>query len=212
MKPIDKIIAKVVLIGDSNVGKTNVVSRFINRAPPKEDHSTIGVEFGCKDCELSNGCLIRASIWDTAGQERYKAITSAHYRRAAGALIVYDVTVLSSFHHVDSWLHELRTKAGKDVPIVLVGNKIDLVQDDPNCRRVSYEEAKHFADIHGLLFIETSAKTNTNIDLAFESLLTSISENYMNNKLVQAEQTHRKIKKVHSNQLGDCCSDFLFGV
>lgn len=100
---------------------------------------------------------MKAQIWDTAGTERFKAITSAHYRKSVGALVVYDVTKKETFIHVKKWLDELKDHAEPDIVVVLVGNKVDLVQDDPRERQVTVEEAQEFADKHKLLFYESSA-------------------------------------------------------
>jgi Rab family protein len=132
---------KIILIGDAGVGKTYLLSRYINEDIPRKKGPTIGVEFATKTISLANGGTVKAQIWDTAGTERFKAITSAHYRKSVGALVVYDVTKRESFLHVKKWLDELKDHAEPDIVIVLVGNKVDLVQADPAERQVSVEEA-----------------------------------------------------------------------
>merc|ERR1712029_182114 len=202
---LETLVVKIVLIGDSNVGKTNVVSQYINGEPPKTDYATIGVEFGCKEIELSNKRAVKAQIWDTAGQERYRAITSAHYRRAAGALIVYDVCELSSFLSVETWLHELRTRAGREVPVVLVGNKIDLCENKPALRKVTLEEGRKLAIANNMSFIETSAINNKNIDEAFEKLLEHISEN----EVKKIKTSGKVLKAKRTSGFIDRCSAFI---
>ena len=119
---------KIVLVGDSNVGKTNLISRYIKNTLPKNSNPTIGVEFATRVVSLRSGGTVKAQIWDTAGQERYYAIVSAHYRRAIGALLVYDITNIKSFLNAKKWIQELKSKAEPDIVIMLVGNKIDLVE------------------------------------------------------------------------------------
>ncbi|CAO0796172.1 unnamed protein product [Mucor circinelloides] len=131
---------KVVLIGDSSVGKTNLLGRFTRNEFNLESKSTIGVEFATRSVEVDNK-VIKAQIWDTAGQERYRAITSAYYRGAVGALLVYDISKHSTFESVSRWLKELRDHADANIVIMLVGNKSDL----RHLRAVPTEEAKQFA-------------------------------------------------------------------
>jgi len=160
---------KVVLIGDSGVGKSNLLSRFTRNEFNLETKSTIGVEFATRSI-CTEGKTIKAQIWDTAGQERYRAITSAYYRGAVGALLVYDIAKYSTFKNVERWLTELRENADKHIFIMLVGNKSDL----RHLREVPTDEAKSFAEKHGLSFIETSALDSTNVELAFQNILTEI--------------------------------------
>jgi len=154
---------KVVLIGDSGVGKSNLLSRFTKNEFIIDAKSTIGVEFATKSITAPSGQVIKAQIWDTAGQERYRAITNAYYRGAVGALLVYDITKYESFQHVEVWLKELRQFADSNIVIMLVGNKSDLKQN----REVKKEDAAQYADQHQLAFIETSALDATNVDVAF---------------------------------------------
>ena len=127
---------KIVLIGDSGVGKTCMLSRFVKNSFPKNKPPTIGVEFATKTMQVK-GRAVKAQIWDTAGQERYKAITTAHYRRAVGALVVYDVTKYSTFTAVQKWIHDVKQQADPDIVIMLVGNKLDLVDGDKGSKAVS---------------------------------------------------------------------------
>ena len=160
---------KVVLIGDSGVGKSNLLSRFTRNEFNLESKSTIGVEFATRSITV-DGKTIKSQIWDTAGQERYRAITSAYYRGAVGALLVYDISKQVTFENVERWLNELRDHADSNIVIMLVGNKSDL----RHLRAVSTEEASQFAEKHGLSFIETSALESTNVEEAFQQILTEI--------------------------------------
>eukprot|EP00439_Symbiodinium_sp_Y106_P016801 s10677_g2.t1 len=126
---------KVVLVGDATVGKTHLLSRYVKGTLPKAPTATIGVEFATRTIPLAVGGTVKAQIWDTAGQERYRAITSSHYRRAVGALLVYDVTRNATFQNCLKWLEELRQNAEDNIIIMLVGNKLDLVEKDPTARQ-----------------------------------------------------------------------------
>ncbi|PAN44082.1 hypothetical protein PAHAL_9G015300 [Panicum hallii] len=160
---------KVVLIGDSGVGKSNLLCRFTRNTFSLDSKSTIGVEFATRTIQVE-GKTIKAQIWDTAGQERYRAITSAYYRGAVGALLVYDVTKAATFENVKRWLKELRDHADANTAVMLIGNKTDLA----HLRAVAREGAAAFAEREGLSFIETSALDATNVDTAFETVLTEI--------------------------------------
>ncbi|XP_008781983.1 ras-related protein RABA2a-like [Phoenix dactylifera] len=160
---------KVVLIGDSGVGKSNLLSRFTRNEFCLDSKSTIGVEFATRTLQVE-GRIIKAQIWDTAGQERYRAITSAYYRGALGALLVYDVTKPTTFENVSRWLKELRDHADSNIVIMLIGNKTDL----EHLRAVATEDGQSFAEREGLSFIETSALEAINVEKAFQMILAEI--------------------------------------
>ncbi|KAH7577071.1 hypothetical protein ACOSP7_002182 [Xanthoceras sorbifolium] len=160
---------KLVLIGDSGVGKSNLLSRFTRNEFNLESKSTIGVEFATKSLKI-DAKVIKAQIWDTAGQERYRAITSAYYRGAVGALLVYDVTRHATFANVGRWLKELREHTDPNMIVMLIGNKSDL----RHLVAVSTEDGKAFAEKESLYFMETSALDATNVENAFSEVLTQI--------------------------------------
>lgn len=160
---------KLVLIGDSGVGKSNLLSRFTRNEFNLESKSTIGVEFATKSLTV-DGKVIKAQIWDTAGQERYRAITSAYYRGAVGALLVYDVTRHITFDNVSRWLKELRDHTDPNIVVMLIGNKSDL----RHLVAVQTDEGKDFSERESLYFMETSALESTNVDNAFTEVLTQI--------------------------------------
>ncbi|QRW26761.1 Ras-related protein Rab-11A [Rhizoctonia solani] len=141
---------KVVLIGDSGVGKSNLLSRFTRNEYNVESKSTIGVEFATRSINV-DGKTVKAQIWDTAGQERYRAITSAYYRGAVGALLVYDISKHATYVNVTRWLKELRDHADSNIVIMLA-----------------------LAVEHGLFFIETSAMDASNVEAAFQNILTEV--------------------------------------
>ena len=167
-------LLKITLIGDAGVGKTFLLSRYINDELPRKKGPTIGVEFATKAICLANGGIVKAQIWDTAGTERFKAITSAHYRKSVGALVVYDITVRETFLHVKKWLDELREHGEPGIVVTLVGNKVDLVKADPSKREVSTEEALQFAKKNDMLFEESSAVEDINVKKIFENLLQKV--------------------------------------
>jgi small GTP-binding protein len=167
-------LVKIILVGDASVGKTHLLNRYIKGTLPKHNVPTIGVEFATRTVTLPSGANVKAQIWDTAGQERYRAITSAHYRKALGALVVYDVTKEKTFDSVTRWVEELKYHAEPDIVIVLVGNKVDLVQKNPNLRRVSEEAGRKLAAEYQMLFAETSAITSEKVNDVFENLLQEI--------------------------------------
>ncbi|CAI0461268.1 unnamed protein product [Linum tenue] len=160
---------KLVLIGDSGVGKSNLLSRFTKNEFNLESKSTIGVEFATKSLTI-DGKVIKAQIWDTAGQERYRAITSAYYRGAVGALLVYDVTRHSTFENAARWLKELKEHTDPNIVVMLIGNKSDL----RHLVAVQTEDAKAFSERESLYFMETSALTATNVESAFTEVLSQI--------------------------------------
>ncbi|KAE8707826.1 Ras-related protein RABA1g [Hibiscus syriacus] len=160
---------KVVLIGDSGVGKSNLLSRFTRNEFSLESKSTIGVEFATRSIRVDDK-VVKAQIWDTAGQERYRAITSAYYRGAVGALLVYDVTRHVTFENVERWLKELRGHTDANIVIMLVGNKADL----RHLRAVTTDDAEAFAERENTFFMETSALETTNVESAFTDVLKQI--------------------------------------
>ncbi|XP_012440323.1 ras-related protein RABA6b [Gossypium raimondii] len=173
---------KAVLIGDSAVGKSNLLSRFATDEFRLDSKPTIGVEFAYRHVKIGDK-VIKAQIWDTAGQERFRAITSSYYRGALGAVLVYDITRRTTFENVKKWMHELREFGNSDIVVVLVGNKSDLTQ----FRQVSEEEGRNLAESHGLFFMETSALQNLNVEEAFLRMITKIheitSKKYLDSKL-----------------------------
>ncbi|KAK7846982.1 ras-related protein raba4c [Quercus suber] len=162
-------VFKVVLIGDSAVGKSQLLARFARNEFSLDSKATIGVEFQTRTLLIDHK-TVKAQIWDTAGQERYRAVTSAYYRGAVGAMLVYDISKRQSFDHVAKWLEELRGHADKNIVIILVGNKSDL----GSLRAVPVEDAKEFAERENLFFMETSALEATNVESAFLTILTEI--------------------------------------
>eukprot|EP00252_Welwitschia_mirabilis_P002286 TRINITY_DN1219_c0_g1_i3.p1 TRINITY_DN1219_c0_g1~~TRINITY_DN1219_c0_g1_i3.p1 ORF type:complete len:199 (+),score=45.21 TRINITY_DN1219_c0_g1_i3:57-653(+) len=153
---------KILLVGDSAVGKSCLLLRFTEDSYAESYVSTIGVDFKIKTIEL-DGKTIKFQIWDTAGQERYHSLAPMYYRGAAAAIIVYDVTTPDSFTRAKKWVEELQRQANPNMVVALAGNKSDLIEKI----KVSSEEAKAYAQENGLFFMETSAKTAQNVNELF---------------------------------------------
>ena len=160
------MIFKIVLVGDSGVGKTNLLLRYLKNEFNTQTKATVGVEFGNTKVQIDNA-LIKAQIWDTAGQERYRSITSAYYKGAHGALIVYDITRKDSFDSVEKWLSDLKNNGEEKMVIMAIGNKCDMVNE----RVISTEEGEAKAQINNIAFLETSALNATNVAKAFDELI-----------------------------------------
>ncbi|KAM0937549.1 putative small GTP-binding protein [Dioscorea sansibarensis] len=184
---------KIVLIGDSAVGKSNLLARFARNEFYPNSKSTIGVEFQTQKMDI-DGREIKAQIWDTAGQERFRAVTSAYYRGAVGALVVYDISRRQTFDSVGRWLNELHTHSDMNVVTILVGNKTDLDE----AREVSTAEGKSLAEAQGLFFMETSALDSSNVKAAFETVVKEIYD-ILRRKVFQSQEH----KKHESSSLGN---------
>ncbi|KAG0351287.1 GTP-binding protein of the rab/ypt [Podila minutissima] len=157
---------KLVLLGESAVGKSSLVLRFVKDQFDDYRESTIGAAFLTQTISLDDATTVKFEIWDTAGQERYKSLAPMYYRNANCAVVVYDITQSSSLDKAKSWVKELQRQADPNIVIALAGNKSDL-----SARRVvETEEAQAYADEAGLLFFETSAKTATNVNELFTSI------------------------------------------
>ncbi|XP_071690414.1 ras-related protein RABA4a-like [Rutidosis leptorrhynchoides] len=169
--PSQKIdyVFKVVLNGDSAVGKSQILAGFSRNEFSLDSKATIGVEFQTRTLVIEHK-FVKAQIWDTAREGRYRAVPSLYYRGAVGAMLVYDITKRQTFDHIPQWLEELRNHADKNIVIILIGNKSDLEDQ----RVVPTEDAKEFAQNEGMFFLETSALESTNVEDAFLTVLTEI--------------------------------------
>lgn len=200
-------VFKVVLIGESGVGKSNLLSRFTKNEFNHDSRTTIGVEFSTRTVQL-NGLTIKAQIWDTAGLERYRAITSAYYRGAVGALLVYDISKHLTYESAARWLKELYDHADPHIVVMLVGNKSDLA----SVRSVPTEDAKSFADKNGLLFMETSALESTNVEVAFNSVLAEIHKKVSSREVTRGSisavtLTSENAQSTNAEEKKTCCKN-----
>ncbi|GAB2210037.1 hypothetical protein Droror1_Dr00015287 [Drosera rotundifolia] len=201
---------KIVIIGDSAVGKSNLLSRYARDEFNLHSKATIGVEFQTQSMDI-DGKEVKAQIWDTAGQERFRAVTSAYYRGAVGALVVYDITRRLTFESVSRWLDELSTHCDTTVAKMLIGNKCDL----GNIRAVSVEEGKNLAEEQGMFFMETSALDSTNVRKAFEIVIqeiyNNVSRKVLNSDSYKAELSVNRVSLVSNGDKTkqssySCCS------
>ena len=170
-------LLKYVIIGDSGVGKSNILLQYINGKFNEDFKATVGVEFGAKNIEI-NGRIYRIQIWDTAGQENFRSIARAYYKNSICACIVYDITSRNSFNSVQSWIDDCTKQTPRNILLLLIGNKNDLNDK----REVQYEEGEEFAKKKNMIFLETSAKTGNNIDKIFEKSVKKIDQNIIDNK------------------------------
>ncbi|XP_010543445.1 PREDICTED: ras-related protein RABE1d-like isoform X3 [Tarenaya hassleriana] len=165
-------LIKLLLIGDSGVGKSCLLLRFSDDTFTTSFITTIGIDFKIRTVEL-DGKRIKLQIWDTAGQERFRTITTAYYRGAMGILLVYDVTDESSFNNIRNWMKNIEQHASDNVDKILVGNKADM---DESKRAVPTAKGQALADEYGIKFFETSAKTNLNVEQVFLSIARDIKQ------------------------------------
>ncbi len=199
MTDVDYIF-KILIIGDSSVGKSNLLLRFSDNIFHDTFLPTIGVDFKIRNVTVGDKS-IKLNIWDTAGQERFKTITAAYYKGAHGIILVYDITDRDTFNNISSWLGEIRKHAGPNVVRLLVGNKCDLDSD----RKVSQREAKEFAESQGMTYIETSANARINVDEAFMALTKQVYEALPDNEKKQETGTSN-LRTERKQTNGGCCN------
>ena len=197
-------IFKVLLLGNSNVGKSSLFLRFVDDIWNDTFVPTIGVDFKIKTFNIDEK-KIKMQIWDTAGQERFKNIIASYYRGAHGILLIYDVTDKDSFKNLSNWIIEIEKNANKNVLKLLIGNKTDLEDK----RVITYNQGKEFADGYGLKYIETSAKKNLNVNEAFETLGRELILHSEDKKIVRQRQNKKisvaSVQDLNANKKKQCC-------
>ncbi len=203
---------KIIIVGDTSVGKTALLSKYLKGVFPTSPLATVATEFATKIIQIKEGGYIKAQIWDTAGQEKYKSITYHHYKKSVGGLIVYDITKKSSFDNVKNWYNDLTTLGEKGCIIALVGNKLDLVEKNMRKREVSKNEAQTYAENNHMLFFETSAYNGNNINDIFEELLQTIyterrkiPELNERDTLLESQNIYLKSQKEKNKNQNDEC-------
>ena len=181
------LLFKLILIGDSYVGKSNILLKYLKNQFNENSKTTIGVEFGTKNIIINNK-RIKIQIWDTAGQERYRSIISAYYKGAKGALIVYDITRKNTFDNIDKWITDLKLNGDKNICIIILGNKSDLIDK----REINKNDGIKKAEMYKTAFLETSALNGDNISKAFDELIEQI---VINNKNIFQDDNENEIDK-----------------
>ncbi|CAM9688331.1 unnamed protein product [Ectocarpus sp. 4 AP-2014] len=197
-------LVKLLIIGDSGVGKSCLLLRYSDDQFSGSYISTIGIDFKIKTVFLM-GKKAKLQIWDTAGQERFRNITSAYYRGSMGIMLVYDVTDVKSFKNVGNWMRQIELNAAPDVNVTLVGNKSDMAEEE---RMVSFEQGQRLAAEHGdhVRFFETSARSNVNVTEAFEGLATDvITRLQTQDEASLARVAPLKLGQEESTKKSDCC-------
>ena len=172
----DDSVYKVLLLGDSSVGKTCFLLKYTDKVFNEVYMSTIGLDYRLKTLTLKSGKKVKLQIWDTAGQDRFRTITKNYYKGANGIILIYDVTNSDTYENVENWISQIKEEASPNVVIYLVGNKIDMEDK----RKVTTEEGQKIANENNLPFLETSAKSDININETFDNLVEKMDSVFSN--------------------------------
>ncbi|OUM62208.1 hypothetical protein PIROE2DRAFT_51733 [Piromyces sp. E2] len=197
-------LIKLLLIGDSGVGKSCLLLRFSEDSFTPSFITTIGIDFKIRTIEL-DGKRIKLQIWDTAGQERFRTITTAYYRGAMGILLVYDVTDERSFNNIRNWIHNIEQHASEGVNKILIGNKCDILEQ----KKIDKEQGQALADEYGIKFLETSAKSNIGVEEAFFTLARDIKKRLIDNAEEKKQDSKGQTINPGETQgsAGGCCGN-----
>ena len=183
---------KIILVGDSNVGKTSLINRFMGFEFQENYACTINADFKIKSLSIDQLTGAELTVWDTCGQEKFRAMTRQYFKDSHGVILVYDVSNDNSFKGLNSWLNEIKNNTKNDVSIVLVANKIDL-----NDRKISQKEGNDYASKNGLIYVETSSKEGINIDTPFENVANDIIKKIKENPIYEYNETvEQKLRKL----------------
>ena len=194
----NKVDIKLITLGDSHVGKSSLIIKYIDNKFSNVYMSTIGFDLKHKQITLKDGIEAKIMIYDTAGQERFKSLAANYIKKANGILLVYDISEHSTFENIEMWMESITEEKGDKLPIVLIGNKADLNDE----RQVSYEEGKKLAEDKGFHFYETSCKDGTNITECFLDLAELVYEK-SGKKLSQ--NSGKKLENASSEKKRGCC-------
>ncbi len=207
------LIVRVVLCGESGVGKTNLLLRYIKNTFDASTKPTIGIDFLCKEIKIG-AKTISVQYFDTAGQEKFRSISNTYFKNSQGVILVYDITDRPKFDKLDSWIHDAQSNTGEQIDFLLIGNKTDLEKD----RQISTQEGERLAKAHGMLFMEVSALSNADdcVNKAFDLLVNQIVERTLHKSslaeeeeiaMLKAENLYsaRIIKKRESVTKGSSC-------
>ncbi|AYV78041.1 MAG: P-loop containing nucleoside triphosphate hydrolase [Edafosvirus sp.] len=197
---------KIIIVGDSSIGKSSLMKRFVDNKFDGKYDITIGVDFGYKKIQIDDK-QINIQIWDTAGQEVFRSLTKAYYKNAYGALLCFDVTNRKTFDQIDKWLHEINSEVTDPIHIFLVGNKCDLEVK----RQVTYQEGVELAKFFKMTYVETSSKNNSGVDKCFTDLITKIYNDFAikDNKKEKEKEKDKEIEvepiSNHHEKSKKCC-------
>jgi len=194
-----KLTIKLLLLGDSSVGKTSILNKYIANKFIENNIATLGVEYMDKTVDYNN-FKIKLQIWDTSGEEKYRSITKSYYKNAEGLLVIFDITNEESFNHVKNWINEAKDN-NSDIKIILVGNKLDF----ENERKVTEERAKKFAENNSLQYFETSAKNGKNIHKSFKAMIDLILEGKSEQDILNELKKPQKTVSVNDDKKKKSC-------
>ena len=196
-------VYKILLLGDSSVGKTCIILMYTKGKINKNHITTIGLDYATKKEELKDGTIVMLQIWDTAGQERYHSITNKLYKTSEGLILVYDITSLTSFQNINHWLETIKNQNDDNIQIILVGNKKDLEKE----RQVSYNDGKTLAECYKIDFFEVSALNNDGITNIFQQIAIKLSgiKNNCNNSIMLDRNSHTR-ESIRENKKSCCLS------
>ena len=189
---------KIMVLGESMVGKTSLITRYTNDKFGGRYLCTVGIDFQKKKIEKNNKKVL-LQIWDTAGQERFRNVTKNYFQTSQGFVLAYDINNKESFEKVQYWIEEIKSNSEENIKCILIGTKCDLDK-----REVSEEEGKELGDKYGYQFLETSAKENININETFENLVSEIMSNFQDSKRESLTLSTNKIGKKKKKEFQFC--------
>ena len=172
--PESDFVIKILLLGDSEVGKSCFLMRYSDNVFVENYITTIGLDYKLKTVKLDFGKTIKVQLWDTAGQDKYRTIAKNYYKGSHGILLLYDITKITSFENIREWIRDIKEEVSEKAIIFLIGNKIDLTDN----RKISKEKGEELAEEYKIPFFEASAKSGENVDEVFKALYKKISEVY----------------------------------
>lgn len=194
------VLLKLIIIGDSNTGKTSLTKLFCNNVFSTKRESTVGIDFASKTLTIGKHKVV-LQIWDTAGQERYKSVSQSYYRGSNGAFIVFDVTNIESLKNINKWINRIKDNETMIKDVLVIGNKVDLDYDEGLVDEITESICKD----NGLTFIYTSAKDNTNVKMAFDNIIHNMYKNYIENKYVNDEEGVIDLYDTSNKKKSHCC-------
>ena len=194
--PESDFVIKILLLGDSEVGKSCFLMRYSDNVFVENYITTIGLDYKLKTVKLDSGKTIKVQLWDTAGQDKYRTIAKNYYKGSHGILLLYDITKMTSFENIREWIRDIKEEVSEKAIVFLIGNKIDLTDN----RKISKEKGEELAEEYKIPFFEASAKSGENVDEVFKALYKKISEVYGDLE----REKGSKLNKKNKNK-GICC-------